>query len=192
VAEQKNYSVTVACVLSQGGKTQYNEGHVRRLKEQVAQHLSLSHDFVCLDDSPYPGYWAKVSLFEPGRFSGRVLYLDLDVTIKGSLDELATFPARFAICKDWTRLGFNSSVMAWEGGTGGTDAIFTDFDYERDSGRFKGDQSWIFHKKPEAQKFPRQWVQSFKIAVMRGGFEPDLRVIAFHGWPKPWEFPDVM
>jgi hypothetical protein len=180
-------SLTVACVLSEGPGN-YSKEHVQRLQSQVAEYLDQPYTFICLDDSPFPGFWAKISLFEPGRFSGRVLYLDLDVTIKGSLDELAIYDAPFAICKDWTRLGFNSSVMAWDAGT--VDHIFAGFDYDEHSQRFKGDQSWIFHIKPDARKFPRGWVQSFKVAVMQGGFEPDLRVIAYHGWPRPWELED--
>ena len=177
-------SLTVACVLSEGSGN-YSKEHVQRLQAQVAEYMHQPYEFVCLDDSPFPGFWAKISLFEPGRFSGRVLYLDLDVTVKGQLDPFADLPVPFAVVKDFTRLGFNSSVMTWTAGV--AEHIFTEFDYERDTQKFKGDQSWIFHKMPGAHKFPRAWVQSFKIACMHGGFEPDLRVIAFHGWPRPWE-----
>ena len=179
-------SLTVACVLSEGPGN-YSKEHVQRLQEQVARHLHQPYNFICLDDSSFPGFWAKISLFEPGRFSGRVLYFDLDVTIRGQLDDLASIhsPSLFTTTKDFIRMGFNSSVMTWTAGA--ADHIFTEFDYERDTQKFKGDQSWIFHKMPGASKFPRAWVQSFKVACMRGGFEPDLRVIAFHGFPRPWE-----
>ncbi len=180
-------SLTVVCVLSQGPGN-YSEEHVQRLQAQVAEHMRQPYDFVCLDDSPFPGFWAKISLFEPGRFSGRVFYLDLDVKIKDWLDELADYDASFAIVKDFTQLGFNSSVMAWDAGA--ADNIFAGFNYDEHSKRFKGDQSWIFHIKPDARRFPRGWVQSFKIACMKGGFEPDLRVVAFHGWPRPWDLED--
>ena len=151
----------------------------------VAQHMRQPYRFVCIDDSPFPGWWAKISLWEPGRFQGQVLYLDLDVTIMGNLDDLADYPASFVICRDWGRFGYNSSIMAWDAGVAGH--LFTEFDYERDAPKFKGgDQAYIFHKMPEADKFPRAWIQSFKNACMHGGFDQDLRVIAFHGWPKPW------
>lgn len=183
--------LTVACVLSEGPRREYTAEHVERLRAMVQRHTSQDYRFVVLDDSPFPGWWAKISLFEPGRFSGRVLYLDLDVTIQGQLDELANYPAPFVICKDFIRVGFNSSVMTWDAGA--ADHVFTEFDYERDSGQFRGgDQAWIFHKMPGAHKFPRRWVQSFKVAVMHGGFEPDLRVVAFHGWPRPWDLEDYV
>lgn len=177
--------LTVACVLSRG-RGGYDRSHVERLASMVAQHMHQPYKFVCVDDSPYPGFWAKLSLFQPGRFSGRVLSLDLDVTVKGQLDELANHQSPFIICKDWFRMGFNSSVMAWNASA--ADRLFTEFDFARDAPNFRGgDQAWVFHKMPDADKFPACWVQSFKAACMRGRFEQDLRVIAFHGFPRPWE-----
>ena len=80
-------SLTVACVLSAGPT--YNRSHVERLERMIATHMLQPYRFVCVDDSPFQGFWSKVSLFQTGRFSGRVLYLDLDVTVIGSLDDLA-------------------------------------------------------------------------------------------------------
>src|SRR5687767_4298658 len=120
-------SMTVACVLSSvPGKTRtYDRSHVERLQLQVRANLKQPHQFVCVDDSPLPGWWAKLDLFKPGRFSGRVLYLDLDVTITGGLDDLADYPGAFVICQDWGRFGYNSSVMAWDAGT--ADHLYDDF-----------------------------------------------------------------
>ena len=152
----------------------------------VYRYLKQPFQFQCIKDSPFPGFWAKISLFEPGRFKGRVLYLDLDVTIKGKIDDLANHPSPFVTIQDWFRFGFNSSVMSWDAGC--ADHVFTDFDYDRDVPNFKGgDQSWIMHKMPSAAKFPQAWCQSFKQACLDGGFKPDLRIICWHGWPKPWE-----
>ena len=179
--------LTVACVLSGG---EYDWSHVLRLRAMVHRHLDQPYEFVCIKDSPFSGFWAKLSLFEPGRFQGRVLYFDLDVTIKGRLDDLADYAAPFVIVKDWFQFGFNSSVIAWDADV--ADHVFTEFDYVRDAPNFKGgDQSWITHKMPGADKFPKAWVQSFKNACLHGGFEPYLRVIAFHGWPRPWELTDL-
>ena len=92
-------SLTVACVLSPGPT--YNRSHVDRLEGMVAQHMSQPYKFVCVGDSPFPGYWAKISLFQPGRFSGRVIYIDLDSTVIGSLDDLVKLPAPFTIIKNF-------------------------------------------------------------------------------------------
>src|SRR3990172_3475193 len=116
--------LTVACVLSPGPT--YNRSHVERLEVMVAQHMRQPYRFVCVDDSPFPGYWAKVSLFQPGRFTGRVLYLDLDVTVVGTLDELAYYPYPFAAIRDYQYpLQINSSVMAWDAGV--SDCVYDDF-----------------------------------------------------------------
>lgn len=80
--------------------TKYGAEWVIRLRNMVAKHLPVAHEFVCLTDRPVEGlactpinndlptWWAKVGLFEPGFLSGDKLYLDLDVVITGSLEKL--------------------------------------------------------------------------------------------------------
>jgi hypothetical protein len=69
----------------------YSEADVRRLKEGCEAHLG-PHTFVCLDEpeEPFPCTYThaclrKLRAFEPGRFSGRVLQLDLDLEVQGDL-----------------------------------------------------------------------------------------------------------
>lgn len=178
--------LTIVCVLSKGKNKTYDKSHVSRLKNMVLGHIKQPHEFICLDNSPFPGWWAKLSLFEPGRFNGRVLYFDLDVTITGNLDDLAEYPGQFVICRDWGRFGFNSSVMCWDAGT--ADNIYTDFlpVSENIMSRFQGDQDWITIKKTDADKFPRDWCYSYKLGL-KTGFPEDMRVCVHHGFPKPWE-----
>ena len=177
--------LTVACVLSEGPKRVYNIEHVLRLQDMVAQHLNISYNFVCLNDSPFPGWWAKISLFEPGRFEGRVLYLDLDVTIVGALDEIANYPAPFVAIKDWLRPTINSSVMAWDFGV--LDHVFLNLT-EADMERLRGDQDWISEQMPHAEVFPRDWYVSYRKSVKMFGVVPSgAKVVVFHGFPKPWE-----
>jgi hypothetical protein len=172
--------LTLACVLKAGGI--YDRSHVERLRGQVAAHLDCDYEFVCLNDSPFPGWWAKISLFEPGRFKGRVLYLDLDVTVIGSLAEIANFDAPFASIKDWERPTINSSVMAWDAGV--ADHVYERYDGQEMKG---GDQAWVTKHMPEIALFPPEWCVSFKHQC-RHRFVPPVgaRVIVFHGQPKPW------
>jgi hypothetical protein len=92
--------LTVACVLRDGGGS-YDQNWVLRLKENVAKHLTVPYKFVCLTNLPdiknvetirlteaFPGWWSKIELFKPGRFSGPVLYLDLDLMACGNIDQL--------------------------------------------------------------------------------------------------------
>jgi hypothetical protein len=97
--------LSVACVLKSGGI--YDHFHVKRLQMHVARHLRIPYRFVCLTDVKideftetvplihgWPGWWAKIELFRPDALSGRVLYLDLDVSVVGDLAPLADFPAK--------------------------------------------------------------------------------------------------
>ena len=176
--------LTVACVLSGSA---YDRSHVERLAGMVKRHMVQPYRFVCLDDSPFPRWWAKVSLFGPGRFEGRVLYLDLDVTITGELDDLADFPATFAIIDDWNRPGFNSSVMAWDAGV--ADHLFTEFEPSV-MNRLHGDQNWVEEIMPQAATFSRLLCRSYKKSILprlNDSLPKDCRVVVFHGRPKCWD-----
>lgn len=177
--------LTVVCVLSEGPR--YDRSHVERLEAMVAEHLDIPYRFECLVGSPYPGWWAKISLFEPGRFKGRVLYLDLDVTVVDALDDIAYYAAPFAAIDDWLRPTVNSSVMAWDAGE--VDHLFTDFD-ESVMERLAGDQDWISERLPDTATFPPEWCVSYRKHVRMFGVVPDgAKVVVFHGFPDPWEVP---
>ncbi len=181
--------LTVACVLSQGPKRVYNLEHVRRLQDMVAQHFDRLYHFACITNSPFPGWWAKISLFEPGRFRGRVLYLDLDITIVGGLDDVALYDAPFVAIKDWLRPTINSSVMAWDAGV--ADHVFTNFTGAV-SERLGGDQDWISEQMPEVKTFPQDWCVSYRKSVKKfRSVPPGAKIVVFHGFPKPWEVPAV-
>jgi hypothetical protein len=65
------------------------------------------------------GWWNKLYLFKDGLFpeGDRILYLDLDTVITGSLDDIIQYKGTFAILRDFYRPeGLQSSVMAWEAG----------------------------------------------------------------------------
>src|SRR3990167_8690888 len=83
----------------------YDETHVRRLKQMVERNLSVSHEFICVSDRKIDGIktipldfttfvhgtrFAKLMMYAPqGRLSGkRLLYLDLDTVVTGSLDSV--------------------------------------------------------------------------------------------------------
>lgn len=155
----------------------------------VAQHMRQPYRFVCVDDSPFPGWWAKVSLFQPGRFSGRVLYLDLDVTVVGALDDLADYPYPFCAIRDYQYpLQINSSVMSWDAGV--ADCVYDDFTPDV-MDRLHGDQNWI-HEKVSATTFPKRWCPSYKAHVLPTGLVPkDARIIVYHGQPRPWDMEAV-
>ena len=178
--------LTVACVLSQVENKEYNLFHVERLRQQVALHLKQHYQFICLQDSPFPGWWAKISLFEPKRFEGRILYFDLDITIVGNLDEVADYPAVFAASRDALNPGINSSVMLWTAGQ--QDHIYNNFTQADMAKNPFGDQQWI-QRIALPSKFPIAWFPSYKLTLNRdlNNLKPDAKAIIFHGLPKPWD-----
>jgi len=176
--------LTVVCVLSGGS---YDDSHVKRLRQQLIGRISEPFSFYCLNDSPYEGWWAKISLFEPGRFKGRILYLDLDVSIVGNLDEIVNFPAPFGSIRDWLNPNtINSSVMVWDAGY--ADLIYKQFKYEERDRWPGGDQHFISANFLSIAKFPPEWCVSYKYHVRETGKVPKgAKVVVYHGQPKPWD-----
>jgi len=177
--------LTVVCLWIQGkGKRAYGLEYVEKLRSMVDRHLSIPHGWACLTDTPErvpegmqairvkrPTYlrpwWLKVKLFSPKMpFEGRMLYLDLDVVVLGGLDEIAAWPAEFAILPDMASRfkgkkgapppvhGYNSSVMVWDAGA--RSEIWTDWDSSI-ADRVWGDQCWIKTRFPNEAMFPREW-----------------------------------
>mgnify|MGYP001557842518 CR=1 FL=1 len=188
-----NSCVTIACVLSPGPL--YTSWHVDRLKDMVAQHMSQPYQFVCVDDSKFPGWWAKIDLFKPGRFTGRVLYLDLDSTVIGSLDDIANHkhPSLFSMMENFkefkepNKARLNSSVMAWDAEK--ANHLFTEFTPSVME-RLNGDQNWISEQMPDAATFPEDLCVSYKVRRAKLKTIPkDARVVCYHGNPKPWDLP---
>ena len=184
--------LTVAAVCVPGGI--YNLSHVERLFAQVRQHLSMPFKEHVILESDKPGWFSKIDLFQPGRFTGRVLYLDLDSTVIGSLDDLAMIPAPFAIVKNFkefkepNKAMFNSSVMVWDAGV--ADHIYNNFT-PTVMDRLNGDQDWISEQIPHADTFPSDWCVSYKVRRAKLNTMPkDARVVCYHGFPKSWDLPD--
>jgi hypothetical protein len=103
--------------------TAYGPEYVNRLHRGVSRHLRRPFRFVCMTDDgsqlhegieiyPLPQFnlpswekdlvWRKLALFNDPLFDlkGTALFLDLDVVIVGSLDELFERPGPFHIIRD--------------------------------------------------------------------------------------------
>ena len=165
------------------------------------RRISREFEFVCLTDQPKrmpqgvraipiatpkpgtKGWWAKIELFKPGRFGGRVLYLDLDTLIVGSLDEVIDYPAEFAIvpCGAPNFRGgegrtvvkrYNSSVMAWDWDAAAdlyrkwTPAV---------TRRLWGDQDWIGEQCDWARMMPAEWFP--RLSVGRDAWGDAAKVV---------------
>jgi hypothetical protein len=193
---------TVACVFVRG-YVGYTPDYVKRLGSMVRRNFDGDVEFVVLTDQPkvmqsvadkvitvptpphdYP-WWAKVELFRPGRFSGRVTYLDLDVLVLRNLNIVTDFPSEFALVPHAGRFDgkngrrvvkrFNSSVMSWDAGV--CDRLFMDYRPEVQL-RLWGDQDWIGEQMPHARRMPIEWFPRLsEFDAEKGEVPPDARIV---------------
>lgn len=182
--------MTIACVLRSGGI--YTPDWVAHLKRNVREWVP-AHRFVCLSDidvpcervplrHEWPGWWSKIELFSPGLFTGRVLYLDLDVLVTGELGPLVDGSGLIAM-QDTRFPGINSSVMAWDAG----DTEFYDRFTPDTMRRLRSDQDWLNEVRPAIATFAPGLVVSYKDEC-RGDLPENARIVVCHGRPKP---PDI-
>lgn len=191
--------LTVACV--QVGNY-YGRGadYVRRLQAAVQRHLRVPHRFVCVTDDAAAlpgiecidhelalgtGWWQKIALFRPGRFEGRVLYLDLDTVIIRSIDALAACKGIIHLAHwGWKKNDYGSGVMVWDAGE--HDAVWNCFGDDVPQ-HFRGDQDWLTHLGGwDALPFPL-------LCSAKYHCQPDpprgAAVVCFHGPKKPHNDP---
>jgi uncharacterized Rossmann fold enzyme len=155
--------------------------------------------------APYPslpGWWQKVWLFSslmPWAHGERVVYLDLDVVITGSLEELVETKG---IVKDWLWPCYNSSVMVWDHGE--HPAIWSAFTPDimtRTPGPLVpagvlprgeingGDQEWISELAQAGDRWDLlrpDWCVNYRLSAQ--DWPPTgCKVVSFNGKPKPHE-----
>ena len=175
--------ITVACV-NWGNYLGRGAEYVGKLHSMVAQHLHQPFHFEVIEEAgDLEGWWVKVALFQPGRFKGRVLYLDLDSVIVGDLDELVEHKGIIDMHDwGWEEHALNSSVMVWDAGE--HENIFTKF--KPSVAKFfcvSGDQAWMHHL-GGWQGLPAKMCRSYRYHSIKGP-QSGCRVVTFHGNPKP-------
>lgn len=195
----------IVALVQSGNYQGRGEAYVDALRAGLRSNLAAPHRIHLITDaaaSLHPGtlcrpadrtltgWWQKLLLFKPGMFPDgeRVLYLDLDTTIVGRLDDIAGYDGRFAILRDFYRpTGYGSGVMAWRAGFGAH--IWETWNAAGRPMPPGGDQQWIEQCVPDADRlqplFPGQIV-SYKADCARG-VPAGARLVCFHGRPKPHE-----
>lgn len=136
------------------------------------------------------GWYNKLQLFAGDAFpvGERIIFLDLDTVITGSLDDIAAYMGPFAILRDVYRPdGLQSSVMLWEAGKHGyVWEGYAAFGYPRLP---HGDQGWIESSidNPDILQslFPAKFVSYKRDA--RFGTPIGASICFFHGEPRPHE-----
>lgn len=200
--------LTVACVW---WGNLYSVDYVKKLRDAVKRNLSVPHDFVCLTTNVVPegvikitpprgdkGWWQKINLFSPDMFgpSQRILYLDLDLVVIGSLDEIASSREPFCMIENYGpnkgHAAHNSSCMVWTP-TGKTHRIFTQFD-ETIPNSLHGDQCWIWRVMlNDITDFHQYQCVSYKYEKQQPQWRHQnekTACVVFHGQPKPHQVKD--
>lgn len=149
----------------------YDERHVHALREMVARHLSVEHEFVCVSDRPIDGIqtirldytnyipgtrFAKLMLYrDTGPLAGkRVLYLDLDTVIVDSIDPIVDRPEDLVLWRNPNfgvpgRARYNTSIILHTCGT--RPELWDDFDRNTTPRMLRRkwggtDQAWVSHR----------------------------------------------
>jgi len=197
--------LTVCCVQA-GNYLDRGQLYVERLARGVARHLKTPYRFICFTDDPEPyaagieqhplphpglvGWMNKIALFKPNVFAAgeRVLYLDLDTLITGSLDDIArdSLSGKLTMLEDLLfpkQLG--SGVMVWRAGcVGQIWQHYVDAGYPAHVPN--GDQGFIARHTDHVGRlqdiYPNQ-IASYKVSG--GVLAPQTRIVCFHGLPRP-------
>jgi len=212
--------------------TRYGPDYVNKLYHGTKRHLSLPHQFHCCTDDPtglhpgvqvipfpenpgversWPDILVKLVLFRDG-FGGLVgptLFLDLDVVVLDSIDDLFAYqPGKICIIHNWVnwrkklmgkrpKVG-NSSVFRFEAGASQWiyDTFVGEMDRAQDKSQFTTEQAFLTYAAKEVHWWPEEWVQSYKWNC-RPFFPANLfvvpqakkgcKILVFHGRPDPDE-----
>ena len=204
--------MTVLCQLwGSWGQPMQGE-YVRRLRDGVAKHLSIPHRFVCMTDIPKVvpndietlplgcSNWRwnlrKMAMYDPDyKLTGRVLALDLDVVVVGSLDDIAKYHGRFATVEDFYEPGLSGGcIVGFEGGTLSDDLYWPAHDHRFQVNTLTrgSERKWYRLRMPAGDFwqgiFPGQIVSYKPKPNERLKEVPEnARIVCFHGDPRPHE-----
>lgn len=182
-------ALTVASLFVKG-EYPYTVEYVQRLYEGVSRNLTRPFRFVCLTDrtGEMPAaveaipveriagcyaFWTKLRMFDASLgWSGRILALDLDTLIVGSLDPIVDYPARFVGAGDALAPSLDGppvvgikggktwlprvqgSVMVWDAGA--CDSLWAQWSPAQ-ADHYYTDQDWIGALMPSAAVMPVAW-----------------------------------
>ncbi len=200
---QQTKKVNVVC-MKWGDR--YDAFWVNRLYGMVVRNTTWSVRFVCFTDNsdgirqevecqPMPDvqfdrslgkYWPKLGLMQEnlGGLSGMTLFLDLDLIIIDSIDDLLTYDGRFLIIKEWKdpHLGYgNSSVVRYFIGQERSvlDRFYATPEQEIIEVYDSKEQNFLTKAVDEASFWPEDWCVPFPIVCL-----PRNRIARFFTTPK--------
>lgn len=190
--------------------TRYPEHYIKRLQAGIARHVTEPHRFHVWKPSEedmhltrVQGCFARLRTFDPdwqkahGITCGeRIVCLDLDLVITGSLDGLFDKPLGFMILQGVNATNpcpYNGSVWALHAGY--RSDVWSDFSLDAAARvpfyAFPDDQAWFAAKMPLAGRLgPADGVYAFKKPGWPAGTDlpKNARIVAFPGHRDPSQF----
>ncbi len=203
--------------------TRYGPEFVNRLYSAVARNMTGNFRFVCftddasgfmegIDHQPLPQInipepyqwtpWRKLSCWQYplANLEGDVLFLDLDLLVVGSLDEMFDYqPGKYLVIENWTQKGQNiGNTSAYRFPAGTYADIFNNFNNDPDKvlADCRIEQQYISKYIDEQTFWPREWCRSFKHELVpkfplnwfkTPELPEDAKIVAFTGKPDPDE-----
>ncbi len=213
--------------------TRYGPEFVNRLYAASRRNITGDFRFICFTDDgtglveavevhPLPPItlpeefawtpWRKLSIWQYplAGMKGDVIFLDLDLVITGSLDEMFSYqPGEYCVIENWTQKGMGvGNTSAFKFPVEKYKSIYDQFeqDPEKVLAENRIEQQYI-SRYIESQKFwPSAWCLSFKHNLVppfplnwmkAPSLPPEARLVAFTGkpdpdealagaWPAPW------
>ena len=188
----------------------YQGHYIERLKAGIARHLKQEYRFAVFEPeardeylTKVPGCFARLRLFDPAfqakhHLEGRIVNIDLDAIVTGSLDELFDRPESFVILHGGNASNpcpFNGSL--WMLRAGEHEDVWRDFSL-KNAGQIKyhefpDDQGFFWHKMPRAAGW-KVGAESGVYCFQKPGWvtgealPKDARLVAFPGWRDPSRF----
>ena len=191
----------------------------------MRKYTSVDYTFTCLTDADtkhrnvdgvefvdlkydLPGWWSKIEVF---RFTGHVLYCDLDTVLISNIDSLFKATEKLIASNTIMMLrGFKyqnmaSGLMAWNDDLSNVITTFLQLKHKRYAYRsealrlrigdtwYRGDQEWLsefFLKNNISVVYAQDIVSglySYKRNVVMQGLSPNAKMVMFHGKPRPHE-----
>jgi hypothetical protein len=196
------------CTWRWGSK--YPGHYVDRLSAGLERHLKQPFRFEVFSPlaedvhlTKILGCFCRLRMFDPAwqarhGIDDRLVCIDLDTVMTGSLDELFDRPEKFVILQGANASNpcpFNGSLMMLRAGA--RPDVWADFSIKR-AGEvpffaFPDDQGWLWHKIPDAAGW-KVGPDSGVYAYQKPGWPEDnqlpadARVVAFPGWRDPSRF----
>lgn len=144
-------------------------------------------------------WWNKLWIFSKDTgLEGKILYLDLDVIVRGGLDKFVTLDDTFKIIHDFNRSnvnnfnGSNSSIMSWNHQSHRYIWDRFQVNIPNYTTRMRGDQDFIHLHAQKRVWYPQNWAISYRWEYLKNKLynETETSVFVFHGKPKPIELQD--